>query len=141
MRIRLPTISPSTTACSPRISVPLETNVPFIAESIRKVPEDSSLPSSLTPRSRNPVHSADSCCLCSNHRHAMPRPFALELLFSHELAIQPGQIGSVVVLKRQLAWPPRRHRSNMHLCSELALQLLQREPGVGVDRGRNCRCF
>src|SRR5690348_10415147 len=97
---RLPTISPSTAECSPRINVPAETRVPFIAESIRKVPVDSSLPSNLTPGSRKPVHSADSWCLRSNHRQAMRRSLLEELLFSHELAIQAGQISGVVVFKR-----------------------------------------
>src|ERR1700674_5021588 len=48
------------------MSVSEETSVPFIAESIRKVPVVSSFPSTLTPFSRKPVHSPESWRLRSN---------------------------------------------------------------------------
>src|SRR5271156_1579945 len=96
-------------ACSPRIKVSFEIKVPFSAESMRNVPMDSSLPSSLTPRSRKPVHSPESCRLRSNQPIALQIPRygncacgmndAAEDLFSHQLIVKTRQITIIVVFK------------------------------------------
>src|SRR5208282_954926 len=118
-----PVISPSTRACSPRMSVPSQARVPFMCESIRRVPGDSSFPSSRTPFSRKPLHSPESCCLRSNIRQGTVYSYICSL-YSSQLVVETSQITIVVVFEDDLARAAGACGNNKYASSVFALKFV-----------------